>query len=194
MSRASRIGARFVGVLLAALVGSLVATGPAEAHNVLRSTSPADGSTVDVAPAEIVLTFEEPAITMGTVIVVTGPDGPATSGAARLIDDTVHQQLAGGAPAGRYTVQWRVTSADGHPITGTFAFTATTAGGGSGPAPGPPGSVGAPTPQTTAPATPGDAAPGVPGWLWALVVALLVVAGASTAVLARRHATRNRPR
>ena len=36
---------------------------------------------------------------------------------------TVTQPLAGGLPAGAYTVEWRVTSADGHPLSGTFGFT-----------------------------------------------------------------------
>ncbi len=40
------------------------------------------------------------------------------------MDDTVRQALAPGAPAGAYTVSWRVTSADGHPISDTFTFTA----------------------------------------------------------------------
>jgi hypothetical protein len=39
------------------------------------------------------------------------------------VDNEVRQSLAGG-PAGAYTVVWRVTSADGHPVSGTFAFTA----------------------------------------------------------------------
>jgi copper resistance protein C len=84
-----------------------------------------------------VLTFDEPAIAMGTQIVITGPSGPAQAGAPRLVDNTVTQELQAGAPAGDYTVAWRVTSADGHPISGTFAFTATDAGAGT-PAPSEP--------------------------------------------------------
>ena len=108
------------------MAGSATAS-PASAHNVLRSTSPADSSTVDTVPAEVVLTFDEPAIAMGTTIVVTGPDGAVSDGSPRLVDNTVSQPLKPGAPAGEYTVEWRVTSADGHPITGTFAFSARSA-------------------------------------------------------------------
>ena len=39
------------------------------------------------------------------------------------MDNEVRQSLAAG-PAGAYTVVWRVTSADGHPVSGTFGFTA----------------------------------------------------------------------
>lgn len=84
-------------------------------------------------PSEIVLTFDQPAVAMGTRVVVTGPSGPVQTGTARLVDDTVTQAVAGGAPAGAYTVAWRVTSADGHPVSGTFTFTSTSAGAGSPP-------------------------------------------------------------
>ena len=42
-----------------------------------------------------------------------------------LCDGVVNQPSA---PAGAYTVEWRVTSADGHPISGSFSFTAEAAG------------------------------------------------------------------
>lgn len=84
-------------------------------------------------PSEIVLTFDQPAVAMGTRVVVTGPSGPVQTGTARLVDDTVTRAVAGGAPAGAYTVAWRVTSADGHPVSGTFTFTSTSAGAQSPP-------------------------------------------------------------
>ena len=51
-------------------------------------------------------------------------------GEPRLVDNTVTQALQPGSPAGRYVVEWRVTSADGHPISGTFSFTAAAPGTG----------------------------------------------------------------
>ena len=68
------------------------------------------------------LTFNEPAIATGTKVLVTGPDGSATSGDPALVDNTVRQPLRPQLPAGEYTVEWRVTSADGHPVNGTFTF------------------------------------------------------------------------
>ncbi|WP_426593710.1 copper resistance CopC family protein [Cellulomonas sp. McL0617] len=115
------------------LVLGLTGAGAAEAHNVLRSTDPADGSTIAVAPAQVTLTFDEPALALGTEIEVRDPAGTLVSaGDAVLVDATVSEELAGDLPAGRYTVAWRVTSADGHPITGQLSFTttgATTIGG-----------------------------------------------------------------
>jgi methionine-rich copper-binding protein CopC len=121
----TRWGPRALAVVLAVaalLVGSATA---AQAHNILVGTSPAGGSTAKVVPAQVTLTFNEPALALGTVIIVTGPAGQEQSGAAVLVNNTVTEHLQPGSPAGPYTVLWRVTSADGHPVSGTFSFTAT---------------------------------------------------------------------
>ena len=113
-------------LLLATLLGGLTlvsVAGPASAHDVLRSTNPKDGTHVERPPAEVVLTFDEPALAVGTEVLVTGPSGSVSTGPPRLVDNEVRQSLAAG-PAGAYTVVWRVTSADGHPVSGTFGFTA----------------------------------------------------------------------
>jgi methionine-rich copper-binding protein CopC len=105
----------------AQLVGSATA---AQAHNILIGTSPADGSIAKVVPAQVTLTFNEPALAIGTEIIVTGPAGQEQSGAAVLVNTTVTEHLQPGSPAGPYAVLWRVTSADGHPVSGKFSFTA----------------------------------------------------------------------
>lgn len=111
--------------LLLALAGVLLSAGRADAHNALLGTDPADGSTVTVPPTAITLTFDQPAQALGTEVVVTGPDGATVSvGETQLVDSTVVQALATDLPAGAYAVEWRVTSADGHPLSGTLAFTA----------------------------------------------------------------------
>ena len=121
---AGRVAAVVLAALLA-LAAVLRPAGRADAHNALQGTDPADGSTVDVPPAQITLTFDQPAQALGTEIAVVGPDGATVStGDAQLVDSTVTQALAADLPAGAYTVQWRVTSADGHPLSGELAFTA----------------------------------------------------------------------
>ena len=47
-------------------------------------------------------------------------------GDPQLVDTTVEQGLLPEMSAGEYTVEWRVTSADGHPINGEFSFTVRT--------------------------------------------------------------------
>jgi methionine-rich copper-binding protein CopC len=116
---------RALAVVLAAaalLVGPATA---AQAHNILIGTSPVGGSTTKVVPAAVTLTFNEPALALGTEIIVTGPAGQEQSGAAVLVDNTVSEHLQPGSPAGPYAVLWRVTSADGHPVSGKFTFTST---------------------------------------------------------------------
>ena len=173
-------------VLLVVLGGLLLLAGtatPAAAHNSLIRTSPADGTTVPRTPSELVLTFNEPGIALGTSIVVTGPTGPVTVGGARLVDTTVRQTLAGGAPAGRYEVVWRVTSDDGHPVTGRYAFTSSAAG-----AAGPPAD---PVSSTTARSGTGSPAQGLPVWVLVVlgVVLLVLVVARRARVNARTRAS-----
>jgi len=127
MTTAARRPARAVAEVLATVLSAVAVTliamvVPASAHDVLRSTDPADGTVVDRLPDRVVLTFDEPALAIGTEVVVTGPAGPVSDGPPQLVDAEVRQPVRAG-PAGRYTVLWRVTSADGHPVSGTFAFT-----------------------------------------------------------------------
>ncbi|MDN5772144.1 MAG: copper resistance protein CopC [Microlunatus sp.] len=114
--------------LITVLVGlmSALAAGPAWAHNALISTSPGDGTTVSKPPSSVVLTFNEPAIATGTRLLVSGPTGSVAVGDPKLVDNTVQQDLAPDLVAGQYTVEWRVTSTDGHPINGSFSFTVRT--------------------------------------------------------------------
>lgn len=117
----------WVVTLLAVVLFTVLGTPPsAWAHNGLVSTSPGAGKTTAKPPSSVVLTFNEPAIATGTRVLVTGPNGSATAGDPKLVDTTVEQALLPELPAGEYTVEWRVTSADGHPINGEFSFTVRT--------------------------------------------------------------------
>lgn len=125
MIATARRAAAPLAVLLLLLAGLLLTAVRADAHNSLQSTDPADGSTLATPPTHVTLTFDEPAQALGTEIVVLGPDGSTVStGTVELVDSTVAQALAADLPAGAYTVQWRVTSADGHPLSGELSFTA----------------------------------------------------------------------
>lgn len=159
----------------ASLVGSATA---AQAHNILVGTSPADGSTVKVVPAAVMLTFNEPALAIGTDVIVTGPGGQEQSGAAVLVNNTVTEHLQPGSPAGPYTVIWRVTSADGHPVSGTFSFTATSPSPGQRPT------------ATTAPISATSPPAGGPGqstalW-WVMAFGVLVLLALVVFVATRR--------
>jgi methionine-rich copper-binding protein CopC len=123
-----RLAALLSGAL-AALVGAVILASPAAAHAVLLSTSPATSGQVASAPAAVVLNFNEQPQGRFSTIHVTGPDGQRRdSGAVRVVNDSVTESLGGSRPAGKYVVDWRVISADGHPVSGQVSFTAAAAG------------------------------------------------------------------
>ncbi|QOR71316.1 copper resistance protein CopC [Ruania alkalisoli] len=125
-----------VAFVVAAATALILPAAPASAHSALISSDPEDGAVLDTPPTEVVLTFNEDILEMGTSIEVTGPDGAeAGEGDPVLNGPEVTQPLAADLAAGEYTMIWRVVSADGHPIDGELTFTAT-AGTGEEPAEG----------------------------------------------------------
>ncbi len=122
---------RAVSVLLLLLVATLWSPLGASAHDVLSRTDPAAGATVSVTPDRVSLTFTEAPLSIGTQVVVTGPGGPVQVGSPTVSGTVVSQALSPSVPGGDYTVAYRVTSDDGHPVTGTFSFRATTGSDGS---------------------------------------------------------------
>ena len=152
---------------------------PVFAHNTLTSTSPADQEMVQSPPPAVVLTFDDSVIATGTQVVVTGPSGQIQQGQPRLANNTVSQDLQPGAPAGTYTVTWRVTSADGHPVSGTYSFTAD------------PAATQLPTsPQTT----PNQTQPTrMPGWLKLAIGVVAIIIGVRIARRTGRPGNDSRP-
>jgi methionine-rich copper-binding protein CopC len=159
---------RALAVVLAAAALLVAAADAAQAHNILEGTSPANGATVKIVPAAVTLTFNEPALALGTEIIITGPGGPAQSGAAVLVNNTVSEHVSPGSPAGEYKVVWRVSSDDGHPVTGTFSFTATSASPGQRAAAATAAASAAPTPAS------GSGSSLVLWWVMAAAVLILV--------------------
>ena len=161
---------------------SLALPATAVAHDVLERTTPAEGTTVDRLPGAVVLTFSEQPLAIGAQVVVTGPSGNVASGAPTIGGRDVTQALSPSAPAGDYTVTYRVTSGDGHPVSGSFAFHATVGLDGSTATAGPSIHV---RPQSTA----GDEAttsPFVPVVLTILGTSVLLVVGGYIALRGRQ--------
>jgi methionine-rich copper-binding protein CopC len=101
----------------------LMAPSAASAHSQLRATAPAASATVTAPINEVTLTFNEPVHQRFSTVVVDGPGGLAYSdGPLRVVDSTVHQAVYP-LKSGSYLVRWRVVSADGHPMEGSFGFT-----------------------------------------------------------------------
>jgi methionine-rich copper-binding protein CopC len=99
---------------------------PAFAHAHLKSADPADTAVLDSSPASISLSFTEGLELAFSGIVLTGPSGPVTLGAAGLAGDD-HARLVIPVPAplaaGTYTVNWHALSTDGHKTIGRTVFT-----------------------------------------------------------------------
>ncbi len=112
---------------LVAFLGVLLVPAVASAHSVLIETDPTTGS-VAATPDAVRLTFNERPQARFSVVQVVGPDGARRdAGNLSVLNDVVSEPLQGTRPAGVYTVNWRVVSADGHPVSGQWRFTAASA-------------------------------------------------------------------
>lgn len=130
---------------------------PAAAHDSLVDSEPAAEEVVTSAPEELVLTFSGEISELGVQFVVTGPEGrDVVQGIPTVEGDTVRQELAEELVNGDYEATWRVTSSDGHPISGTILFTIEAAD--ADPTDGSE-STDAPTGQSTPTQEPGESTP-----------------------------------
>lgn len=140
--RARRLRLVRAGAL--ALVMLALARGLAWAHAALLSSEPKANATLATSPPRIRLVFsEELEPTLGR-IALEGADGRARPLAAKGDPHDVHALIApidSTLAPGAYRVIWRVVSADGHPVEGSYVFHVA-AGAGSAaahvPAPPPP--------------------------------------------------------
>lgn len=120
---------RIALLLVASLLTLVVSTGVAAAHAKLESMTPADGSSMAAPPTQVVLTFNEPVGSTGAEVQVKSPTGNNVStGDIQVIDNLVTQPVGAMIEAGKYTVEARIVSADGHPITVSASFTVTHSG------------------------------------------------------------------
>lgn len=108
-----------------ALAGAL----PASAHAALVRSSPTSGSTLTAVPPEVALTFNESIDPQFTSVTVKSGSTTASTGKPTVEGPTVYQSLDPRMDEGTYTVSYRVTSADGHPVSGSYTFTYTSSGG-----------------------------------------------------------------
>jgi methionine-rich copper-binding protein CopC len=111
---------------LALVAALLLPAAPASAHDFPTGSSPKAGSTVTAPLRSVSVTFDEAVLTYGrgsTVLRVIGPDGRHFEAACPRVDDRTVSVAARLGGAGRYTVSWRVVSADGHAVTDSLVFT-----------------------------------------------------------------------
>lgn len=118
------------GLAAVAVLGVLVwfvsfGAPPAGAHAVVTGSTPADGQTVAAPPDEVQVTFSERVSSdLGGLTVLNSDgervdNGDSSVGATgTVLRATVQPDL----PDGTYVMNYRVVSADGHPINGAIVF------------------------------------------------------------------------
>lgn len=124
--RGSGARRRGAAAALLSLVALLLCAGPAQAHARLESSDPPAGSVVATAPSSVTLVFTEPiGPGDGAARVYDDHYQPVDSGDAVTVggtSDRLRVPLQPGLGDGTYVVVWRASSADTHPVTGTFRF------------------------------------------------------------------------
>ncbi|MFE3176496.1 copper resistance protein CopC [Amycolatopsis sp. NPDC059090] len=182
---------RALAVIAFSLLATFFPTSAAEAHSFVESSTPAKDSELSSAPEKIVLTFNEPLDRGFTELAVLGPDGAThwESAAVAVTGPTLSAPVKPLGPAGKYTVEYRVVSADGHPVSGSYSFTLTKAGPGVAPVAAPPSAAQAP--HAAPAATANDASGGIPVWVWIAAAAVLLIAGGIVAARISRAPERD---
>jgi copper resistance protein C len=160
--------------LVAALVAAMaLASAPvASAHATRIATDPPDNTALASGPQRVSATFNEQLQPEFAAMTVVGPDANLWSTGDPQVQGAV---IAVGVrplgPAGTYTVNYRVTSADGHVVSGSWSFRLSVA------------STGTPGPSASTTAPSGD---GIPVWPFFVAAGVIVAAGAFWAARRQR--------
>lgn len=100
---------------------------PADAHLDLITSEPAAGAKIDGSPTRVLLTFtSEPDVPKSSIRVLDA-QGARVKGVAKaegVASDPLQlsADVRSALPPGRYTIKWKVVSADGHTVSGSVPF------------------------------------------------------------------------
>ena len=106
----------------------LLACAPVLAHANLVEASPPQGGEVSKPPERVELHFNEPVDAEFDPLKVSDAQGDRVDKDDARIDPNDARVLVEGLkylPKGIYRVEWRVTSVDGHVVSGEYSFTVT---------------------------------------------------------------------
>lgn len=126
MARRSKATLLLVIALLASLNFGVSA---ASAHSDLVSSDPAADSVLEAMPESVLLTFNEDLLVLegaedANQVIVTDSAGTNLATAEPTVAaNTISSPLLPSDAQGLVTVTYRVVSADGHPIEGSYSFT-----------------------------------------------------------------------
>ncbi|MDF3341946.1 copper resistance protein CopC [Mycolicibacterium septicum] len=164
------LAAAVTGLILAA--SALLGAPAASAHAARVAAEPAEHAALSASPARVSATFNEALQPAFANMTVVGPDNNLWSeGEPSVAGAVLSVGVRSLGPAGTYTVNYRVTSADGHVVSGSWSFDLTVAGAGT---PGP------------AASSPAKSDGGIVVWPFVLVAVVLIGGGAWWAVRRQR--------
>ena len=166
---------RVIAALVLAIsltAAAMAGAGAASAHATRVATDPVENTELTQTPQKVSATFNEALQTQFAAMTVVGPDSNLWSTGEPHVDGAVVSVgVRPLGPVGTYTVNYRVTSADGHVVSGSWSFKLTVPGTGT---PGPSASATNPSDD------------GMPVWPF-FAVAGLIVAGAATWAVRRQR-------
>jgi methionine-rich copper-binding protein CopC len=119
---------RLVGVLWLSIGWLLLSCVPALAHATLLQATPAGGARLGESPEQVRLRFNEPVDAEFDPLKVYDAEGNRVDEDDARIDPNDARVLVEGLkelPKGSYKVEWRVTSVDGHVVSGEYSFSVT---------------------------------------------------------------------
>ena len=116
-----------IAATLVAISGTLFMTTAASAHAELVSSDPAAGAVIGSAPESVNLTFGEELMTVAgdtanQVQVANSAKERVDTGKVKIDGAKISIDLKPDLALDSYTVTYRVVSADGHPIEGSYQF------------------------------------------------------------------------
>ena len=106
----------------------LLPCAPVLAHAQLLQAEPEDGTVLTQPPAQVRLRFSEPIEAEFNPIKVLDQQSERVDQDNARVDPEDRKAVVAdlkGLANGTYTVQWRVTSADTHPVNGSYEFSVT---------------------------------------------------------------------
>ncbi|NRQ51744.1 copper resistance CopC family protein [Aeromicrobium stalagmiti] len=111
--------------LIAAAVTTLaiaVTPSAASAHAALADSNPKDGATLTALPDQVTISLNEPVRDPAQIAVLDESGTRVNSKTVTVADKTASSQILDQPAPGKYTMSYRVVSADGHSVTGTINF------------------------------------------------------------------------
>lgn len=125
-ARCARPLVRAALTIAAAVLLLVGAAGSASAHSALEASDPPSGAVLVTQPAAVTLTFNEPVeLNAGAIQVFDDRFNRVDAGQVTAVGSSrsrIQVGLRRGLAQGTYTVSWHASSADTHPVSGSFRF------------------------------------------------------------------------